>query len=77
MLFAQTEGIIPAPETSHAIRCAIDEAKKNNNNCIVFNLSGHGHFDMTAYDNYLSGKLEDYEYPIEKISEAIAKIPKF
>jgi tryptophan synthase beta chain len=77
VLFAQTEGIIPAPETSHAIRCAIDEAKKNNNNCIVFNLSGHGHFDMTAYDNYLSGKLEDYEYPEEKISEAIAKIPKF
>ncbi len=76
MLFAQTEGIIPAPETSHAIRCAIDEAKKNNNNCIVFNLSGHGHFDMTAYDNYLSGKLEDYEYPVEKIREAIAKIPK-
>jgi len=76
MLFAQTEGIIPAPETSHAIRCAIDEAKKNNNNCIVFNLSGHGHFDMTAYDNFLSGKLEDYEYPVEKINEAIAKIPK-
>lgn len=77
MLFAQTEGIIPAPETSHAIRCAIDEAKKNKNNCIVFNLSGHGHFDMTAYDNYLSGKLEDYEYPVEKIRESIAKIPKF
>jgi len=77
ILFAQTEGIIPAPETSHAIKCAIDEAKKNNNNCIVFNLSGHGHFDMAAYDNYLSGKLEDYEYSEDLIKEAISKIPKF
>lgn len=76
ILFAQTEGIVPAPETSHAIRCAIDEAKKNNNNCIVFNLSGHGHFDLAAYDNYLSGKLEDYEYPEKLIKEAIAQIPK-
>ncbi|RJQ49688.1 MAG: TrpB-like pyridoxal phosphate-dependent enzyme [Nitrospiraceae bacterium] len=77
ILFARTEGLIPAPETAHAIRCAIDEAKKNKNNCIVFNYSGHGHFDLAAYDNYLSGKLEDYEYSEEKIKEAIAKIPKF
>jgi len=77
LLFARTEGIVPAPETSHAILCAIDEARKNNSNCIVFNLSGHGHFDMAAYDNYLSGKLEDYEYSEDMIKEAISKIPKF
>jgi tryptophan synthase beta chain len=77
ILFARTEGIIPAPETAHAIRGAIDEAMKNNNNCIVFNFSGHGHFDLAAYDNYLSGKLEDYEYSDDKIKEAIAQIPKF
>lgn len=77
VLFAQTEGIVPAPESAHAIKCAIDEAKNNNNNCIVFNLSGHGHFDMAAYDNYLSGKLEDFEYSEDKIKEAIAQIPKF
>ena len=77
LLFARMEGIVPAPETSHAIKCAIDEARKNNNKCIVFNLSGHGHFDLSAYDNYLSGKLEDFEYPDEKIKEAISKIPRF
>jgi tryptophan synthase beta chain len=54
----------------------IDEAKKNQGNCIVFNFSGHGYFDLSAYDAYLSGKLEDYAYPEAKIQEAIAKIPK-
>ena len=77
MLFAKTEGILPAPETSHAIKCAIDEAKKNDGSCIVFNLSGHGNFDLAAYDAYLSGNLEDYEYSEDKIKEAIAQIPKF
>jgi tryptophan synthase beta chain len=77
MLFAKTEGILPAPETSHAIRCAIDEANKNDGSCIVFNLSGHGNFDLAAYDAFLSGKLEDYEYSEDKIKEAIAQIPKF
>ncbi|MBI5099057.1 MAG: TrpB-like pyridoxal phosphate-dependent enzyme [Nitrospirae bacterium] len=77
LLFARTEGIIPAPETSHAIKCAIDEARKNRGNCMVFNFSGHGHFDMAAYDNYLSGKLEDFEYSENMIKEAIEKIPKF
>ena len=76
VLFTQTEGILPAPETAHAIKCAIDEAGKNNNKCIVFNFSGHGNFDLSAYDAYLSGKLKDYEHPEEKIKEAIAKIPK-
>ncbi|HAW50355.1 TPA: TrpB-like pyridoxal phosphate-dependent enzyme [bacterium] len=76
VLFAQTEGLIPAPETAHAIKCAIDEARKNENKCIAFNFSGHGCFDLTAYDAYLSKELEDFEYPEEKINEAIAKIPK-
>ena len=61
--FARTEGIIPAPESSHAIRAAIDEALKaketGESKNILFNLSGHGHFDMAAYDNYLAGKLID------------------
>jgi predicted alternative tryptophan synthase beta-subunit len=78
--FARTEGIIPAPESSHAIRVAIDEAllcKKNNEaKCIVFNLSGHGHFDMTSYDKYFSKQLEDYEYPTEKVKEALKHLPK-
>jgi len=80
VMFARTEGIIPAPESSHAIRCAIDEAIKcretKEEKCIVFNLSGHGHFDMTAYDKYLSGKLEDYELPEEKIKEALGELPE-
>ncbi|MBU0630630.1 MAG: TrpB-like pyridoxal phosphate-dependent enzyme [Candidatus Margulisbacteria bacterium] len=77
VLFARTEGIIPAPESSHAIHCAIEEAKKaKEGEVIIFNLSGHGHFDLAAYDTYLSGKLEDYEYPMEKIKEALKKVPK-
>jgi tryptophan synthase beta chain len=74
--FARTEGFIPAPETSHAIRAAIDEAKKNDGKCIVFNYSGHGHFDMSAYDAHLAGDLEDYEHPEEKIAEALSHLPK-
>ncbi|WP_456432392.1 TrpB-like pyridoxal phosphate-dependent enzyme [Thermosulfuriphilus sp.] len=81
VLFAQTEGIIPAPETSHAIRAAIDEALKakesRQEKVIVFNFSGHGHFDLAAYDDFLEGKLEDYEYPEEKIREALEKLSKF
>jgi tryptophan synthase beta chain len=77
--FARTEGIIPAPESSHAIRCAIDEAVKcreaKEEKVIVFNLSGHGHFDMASYDAYLDGKLEDYEYPEAKIREALKRLP--
>jgi len=76
LLFARTEGFLPAPETSHAIKCVIDEAKKNENKCIVFNYSGHGHFDLSAYDAYLEGKLQDFEYPTEKIKEALKHLPK-
>lgn len=81
VLFANTQGIVPAPETSHAIRAAIDEALKcketKQEKCIVFNFSGHGHFDLNSYDAYLEGKLEDYEYPDEKIRQALELLPKF
>jgi tryptophan synthase beta chain len=77
VLFARTEGIIPAPESSHAIHCAIDEAKKaKEGEVIIFNLSGHGHFDMASYDKYFTNQLEDYEYPMELIKEALKKVPK-
>ncbi len=80
VLFARTEGIIPAPESSHAIRAAIDEAldatAKGEKRVILFNLSGHGNFDMAAYESYLGGKLEDYEYPAEAIKESMSKLPQ-
>ncbi|MBD3305751.1 TrpB-like pyridoxal phosphate-dependent enzyme [candidate division KSB3 bacterium] len=73
-MFSQTEGIIPAPESSHAIQGAIDEALKakeaGTSTTILFNLSGHGHFDMTAYDAFLSGKLEDYALPEAELAKA-------
>jgi tryptophan synthase beta chain len=78
--FARTEGIIPAPESAHAIRVAIDEAlrckRDGKRQTIVFNLSGHGNFDMGAYESYLAGKLQDYEYPAEKIAEALRGVPQ-
>jgi tryptophan synthase beta chain len=78
-LFAQTEGIIPAPESSHAICGAVKEAIRCRDEkvekCIVFNLSGHGLCDMTSYDRFLGGHLEDYAYPREKIEEALAELP--
>ena len=77
--FARTEGIIPAPETAHAIKAVIDEALKcreeGRENCIVFNFSGHGHFDMSAYDQYFSGSLEDYALPQEEIERALKELP--
>jgi len=81
VIFAKTEGIIPAPETNHAIRIAIDEAleckKTGEKKVIVFNFSGHGHFDLSSYEAYMDGKLLDYEYPDEKIKESLKKLPKF
>ncbi len=78
--FARTEGIISAPETNHAIRVAIDEALKcketGESKTILLAHSGHGHVDMTAYEAYFSGKLEDYEYPEEKIKESLSHLPK-
>jgi len=78
--FARTEGIISAPEPNHAIKVVIDEALKckesGESKTILLAHSGHGHFDMAAYDAYLSGKLEDYEYPEEKVKEALASLPE-
>jgi tryptophan synthase beta chain len=78
--FARTEGIVPAPESAHAIRAAIDEAldakAKGEKRVILFNLSGHGNFDMGAYEAYLSGKLEDYEYPVEAVQKAMQDLPQ-
>jgi len=78
-MFALTEGTIPAPETSHAIRVAINEAircrETGEEKCILFNFSGHGLCDLGAYDRYFSGELEDYAYPKEKIDAALAELP--
>ena len=78
--FARAEGIIPAPESAHAIRAAIEEAleakEAGQERVILFNLSGHGHFDMASYDAYFEGKLEDYEYPQEAVQAAQARMPR-
>jgi len=78
--FARAEGIVPAPESAHAIRAAMDEAldakAKGEKRVVLFNLSGNGNFDMTAYEAYFSGKLEDYEYPEAAIKESMSKLPK-
>lgn len=78
--FARAEGIIPAPEAGHAIRAAIDEAleakEAGQERVILFNLSGHGHFDMAAYEAYFSGKLQDFEYPAEAVAAAQHKMPQ-
>ncbi len=77
--FARTEGIAPAPESAHAIRAAIDEAldarERGEARVILFGLSGHGHFDLSAYERYLAGSLEDYEYPADRVREALAAVP--
>jgi len=77
--FTRSEGIIPAPETAHAIKAVIDEAmlckEEGKEKTIFFNLSGHGHFDLQAYADYLEGKLKDYDYPEAKIKEALSKLP--
>jgi tryptophan synthase beta chain len=78
--FARAEGIVPAPESAHAIRAAIDEAldakAKDEKRVILFNLSGHGNFDMGSYEAYLAGKLEDYEYPAEAVKDAMQRLPQ-
>jgi tryptophan synthase beta chain len=77
--FARAEGILPAPEPTHAIRAAVDEAlaarEAGEARVILFNLCGHGHFDLSAYERYLDGTLEDYEYPREKVEAALAGLP--
>lgn len=79
LMFAKAEGIIPAPEANHAVRGAIDEALRcreaGTGQTILFNLSGHGHFDMQAYIDYQAGKLHDYDYPEEEVAMALAGLP--
>ena len=71
---------MPAPETAHAVRVAIDEAldarKTGEKKVILFNLSGHGHFDLSAYQAYMAGELEDFEYPSAAIQSALSRLPK-
>jgi len=79
VLFARTEGHVPAPETNHAIAVAIREANKcketGQEKVIAFNYSGHGFFDLSAYERYFAGELEDFEYPAEAIKKALAELP--
>jgi len=79
LLFSRVEGRVPAPETAHAVRAAIDEAlrckKEKKAQTIVFNFSGHGYFDLTAYDKYMAKQLEDYDYPQESIEKALRELP--
>jgi tryptophan synthase beta chain len=77
--FARAEGILPAPESSHAIRAAIDEALRakeaGEKKVIVFNLSGHGHFDLAGYEQHMRGALQDYDYPAGEVERAVAQLP--
>jgi tryptophan synthase beta chain len=78
-LFASTEGLIAAPETSHAIRAAVNEAircrEENREDCILFNFSGHGICDLGSYDRFFAGELQDFAYPQDKIEAALAELP--
>ncbi len=78
--FSKAEGILPAPESAHAVRVAIDEAlrakESGEKKVIAFNLSGHGHFDMSAYEQFHQGKLQDHEYPAALVEEAMAHLPQ-
>ncbi len=79
VLFAQAEGILPAPEANHAVAAAIDEARRcresGESKAIAFNLCGHGHFDIQSYMDYHAGKLEAYEYPSEEVAMALSGLP--
>ncbi len=80
LAFTRSEGILPAPESAHAIRAAMDEAldarEKGEKRVILFNLSGHGHFDLSAYQAYQNGELQDYIYPEEAVQTAMLALPK-
>jgi tryptophan synthase beta chain len=77
--FARTQGIVPAPEAAHAIRAVIDEAvaarEVGQEKVILFNLSGHGHFDMQAYDDYLNGRLPEVEFSEAALEEGMRSVP--
>ncbi|MDK9725878.1 MAG: TrpB-like pyridoxal phosphate-dependent enzyme [Sterolibacteriaceae bacterium MAG5] len=78
--FSRAEGIIPAPESCHAVRACMDEAirckETGEPKTLLFNLSGHGHFDMASYDRYFAGELEDFDYPSEAVEASLAHLPK-
>lgn len=80
VIFARSEGIVPAPEANHAVRVAIDEALKckeeGKARTILFNLSGNGHFDTQAYSDYFAGKLEDRDLDQAVVDAALAELPK-
>ena len=80
VLFARTEGIVPAPEPTHAVASAIREAARctetGESKVILTALCGHGHFDMAAYDAYFRGELTDHAHPTERIAEAMARVPQ-
>ena len=77
--FARTEGIVPAPEPTHAIAAMIREAERckmsGEEKVILTALCGHGHFDLKSYESFLAGDLQDYDYPEEKVAEAMARVP--
>jgi tryptophan synthase beta chain len=79
VLFAKTEGFLPAPESSHAVRATVDEAlrcrEEGRGQAIVCNLSGHGHFDLNSYERFLSGKLQDYAHPRSEIEASLRRLP--
>jgi len=76
-IFAKTEGMIPAPETAHAIKAAIEIAKRANKpKCIVFNYSGHGFLDLASYDKFLNGELKNYSHSLKEIKAALKHLPK-
>jgi tryptophan synthase beta chain len=78
--FARNEGIVPGPEPAHAIRATVDEAlaakEAGEERVILLGLSGHGHFDMSAYDDYLAGRLEDIEFSEADMEAALARLPE-
>ncbi|MDQ2887444.1 MAG: TrpB-like pyridoxal phosphate-dependent enzyme [Chloroflexota bacterium] len=80
VLFARSEGIVPAPEAGHAVRAVVEEAlqakEAGEERVILFNLSGHGYFDMQAYDAYFAGKLQDFEYPADAVAAAQERLPQ-
>lgn len=77
VLFAQAEGMVPAPETAHAIKCAIDMATRDKREkCIAFNFSGHGFLDLSAYDKFFAGELKNYAYPAADIKRSLRDLPK-